>query len=40
MDVKVGRFLLSEVGENRQGLLPKETWYLLGNKRRQPPSES
>ena len=35
-----GRFLFSEVGENRQGLLPKETWYLLRNKRRQPPSES
>jgi hypothetical protein len=35
-----GRFLFSEVGENRQGLLPKETWYLLRNKRRQPPSDA
>lgn len=34
-----GRFLFTEVGENRQGLLPKETWYLLRNKRRQSPSE-
>ena len=33
-----GRFLFSEIGENRQGRLPKETWYLLQNKRRQPPS--
>jgi len=38
--VKVGLFLLSEVGENRQELLPKETWHLLGNRRRQPPSDS
>lgn len=35
-----GRFLFSEVSDNRQGLLPKETWYLLRNKRRQPPSEA
>ena len=34
-----GRFLIAEVGENRQGLLPKETWYLLRNKRRQPSGE-
>jgi hypothetical protein len=35
-----GRFLFAEVGENRQGLLPKESWYLLRNKRRQPPNEA
>jgi len=33
---KKGRYLIAEVGDNRQGLLPKETWYLLRNKRRQP----
>lgn len=35
-----GRFLIAEVGENRQGLLPKQTWYLLRNKRRQPSGET
>ena len=29
-----GRFLIVEVGDNRQGWLPKEAWYLLRNKRR------
>jgi len=33
-----GRFLFSEVSENRQGRLPRETWYLLRHKQRQPPS--
>lgn len=37
---KKGRHLITEVGDNRQGLLPKETWYLLRNKRRQPADES
>ncbi len=31
-----GRFLIVEASENRQGLLPNETWYLLRNKRQKP----
>jgi len=31
---KKGRFLITEVSDNRQGWLPKETWQLLKNKRR------
>jgi hypothetical protein len=31
---KKGRFLIIEVSENRQGILPKETWYLLRHKKR------
>ena len=31
-----GRFLIVEAGENRQGWLPKETWYLLNNKKKMP----
>ncbi len=34
-----GRYLITEVGDNRQGLLPKESWYLLRNKKRKPPDE-
>lgn len=33
---KRGRFLIVEVTDNRQGLLPGDTWYLLRNKRRKP----
>jgi hypothetical protein len=33
---KKGRFLIVEAGENRQGLLPKETWYLLRHKKQKP----
>ncbi len=29
-----GRFLIAELSENRQGLLPKETWQLLRSKSR------
>lgn len=32
---KNGRHLVIEVSTNRQGLLPKETWYLLREKRHQ-----
>jgi len=31
-----GRFLIVEAGENRQGWLPSETWYLLRNKKQKP----
>ena len=31
---KRGRFLITEVSENRQGWLPKETWHLLREKRK------
>ena len=31
-----GRFLIVEASDNRQGRLPKETWYLLRNKRQMP----
>lgn len=33
---KKGRFLITEISDNRQGLLPKETWYLFKNKARMP----
>ena len=33
---KKGRFLIIEASENRQGLLPKETWYLLRHKQHKP----
>lgn len=29
-----GRFLITEITDNRQGLLPKDTWNLLREKRR------
>jgi len=28
-----GRFLISEVTDNKQGWLPSKTWYLLNNKK-------
>ena len=34
---KKGRFLIAEVSDNRQGLLPSETWYILRNKKKKPP---
>jgi hypothetical protein len=37
---KRGRFLIAEVTDNRQGLLPSDTWYLLRNKRRKPAENS
>lgn len=37
---KKGRFLIVEATENRQGLLPPESWYLLRNKRRKPEGEA
>jgi hypothetical protein len=33
---KKGRFLIIEASDNRQGLLPPETWYLLRHKRQKP----
>ncbi len=33
---KKGRFLIVEASDNRQGLLPAETWYLLRNKKKKP----
>jgi hypothetical protein len=33
---KKGRYMIVEVSDNRQGLLPSETWYLLRNKKRKP----
>lgn len=33
---KKGRFLISEVTSNKQGLLPSDTWYLLNNKQLKP----
>lgn len=31
-----GRFLITEVSENKQGWLPSGAWYLLKNKKNQP----
>jgi hypothetical protein len=31
-----GRFLISEIGDNRNGWLPPDTWYLLKNKKNKP----
>jgi hypothetical protein len=31
-----GRFLITEISENRQGWLPADTWYLLRNKTIKP----
>lgn len=36
---KKGRFLIVETSENRQGLLPSDTWYLLRHKRKKPKSD-
>jgi hypothetical protein len=33
---KRGRYLITEVSENRQGRLPAESWYLMRHKRRKP----
>ncbi len=33
---KKGRFLIIEAGENRQGLLPPNTWHLLRMKTHKP----
>ena len=30
------RHLIVEVGENRQGVLPPESWYLMRNKKKKP----
>lgn len=30
-----GRFLITEISENRQGLLTPDTWYLIRNKERE-----
>ena len=30
------RYLITEVSENRQGLMPAETWYLLRYKKNKP----
>jgi len=35
-----GRYLIVEAGENRQGRLPKETWFLLRNKKKMPKEAS
>jgi len=37
---KKGRHLVTEITDNRQGMLPKETWHLLRHKRREAPPES
>lgn len=29
------RFLITEISSNKQGMLPKETWDLINNKRRE-----
>lgn len=34
-----GRFLIVEVSDNRQGILPKDTWHLLRHKVRKPKDE-
>jgi len=31
-----GKFLITEVSENRQGWLPADTWYFLRNKKTKP----
>ncbi len=31
-----GRFLIAEITTNKQGWLPKDTWYLLNNKADKP----
>lgn len=31
-----GRYLFTEVSDNRQGILPKESWYLMRHKVRKP----
>ncbi len=28
-----GRFLITEISSNKQGYLPKETWYLINEKK-------
>lgn len=33
---KEGRFLISEVSDNSQGLLPKDSWYFIQNKKLKP----
>ena len=34
-----GRFIVSEIGTNRQGWLTPESWYLINNKRVKPKAE-
>lgn len=36
---KRGRFLIVEVGTNRQGLLTPESWYLFKHKQRMPKAD-
>jgi len=33
---KTGRYLILEIGENRQGRLPQESWYLFRHKQHKP----
>ena len=37
---KRGRYLVTEISENREGKLPAETWYLLNHKDRMPEREA
>lgn len=36
---KHGRFILTEVSDNRWGWLPNDTWHLLKNKKLKPKNE-
>jgi hypothetical protein len=33
-----GRFIITELNENKHGWLTKESWFLIANKRYMPPS--
>ncbi len=33
---KMGRYLILEASDNRQGRLPTESWYLMRHKRKKP----
>jgi hypothetical protein len=35
-NLKNGRFLITEITDNKQGWLPNETWYFVNNKKRKP----
>jgi hypothetical protein len=35
---KLGRFIVSEIGDNRNGWLTGESWYLIKNRKLKPPA--
>lgn len=40
MKMGKGRFIISEIGSNKQGWLPDKTWYFINKKMPKPPDDT